>query len=377
MAGDELKRTHLIAVLPEGGSLLSWKQSGVLEKEITPYHRLRRHMGSVTLVTHGGRKDAAIARDLRGIDVIANTACLPLFLYRRRIANRISAFPAGPCIIKSMETNAGLLAKKLAEATNSHLVVRSSYWLHDFIRRQSGEDNDKTSAQTVALERSIYEAADKILASTDVICNILRKRYHVAEDRIVLVPNAIDCDLFKPAPELPRTGQVLYVGPLERRKNLHLLLDACKQAGARLMIIGDGPMRKELSTRIKKENLRADLIGVRENADLPSYINSFEIFSLASSWESQPVALLEAMACGACIVAADSPGIRELIKDGKTGKLVELKSWAMAKAIRECLGDPRTARRMGVMARETASGQHSLEAAIESERDVYAALVEE
>jgi glycosyltransferase involved in cell wall biosynthesis len=101
-------------------------------------------------------------------------------------------------------------------------------------------------------------------------------------------------------------------------------------AGARLLILGDGPLRDELSNLIEELNLqdRVRLAGRVENP--LKYFARARIFALSSHVEGMPNVLVEAMMCGCTPVSTDCPtGPRELLQEGRYGYLV-------------CTGDPRS-----------------------------------
>jgi len=89
------------------------------------------------------------------------------------------------------------------------------------------------------------------------------------------------------------------------------------------ILIGGGPLYKRVKKEIKKLNLEKEisLLGWREDAiDL---ISLFDIFVLTSLWEGLPLVILEAISLGKPIVATNVDGIREVVKNGENGFLVE------------------------------------------------------
>ncbi len=95
-----------------------------------------------------------------------------------------------------------------------------------------------------------------------------------------------------------------------------------QHAGARLLIVGDGPLREVLEKRVVelKINESAHFLGSRQ--DVASILSSLDVFVLASREEGLGIALLEAMAARVPVVATAVGGIPEIVVDGKTGLLV-------------------------------------------------------
>ena len=124
----------------------------------------------------------------------------------------------------------------------------------------------------------------------------------------------------------PRELLVTCVGRLVPQKNHGLLLRAFAkvgpQAGARLLLVGDGPLRGELEAQADRLGVRGfvEFLGVR--ADVPRILAASDVFTLASDWEGNPLSVMEAMAAGLPVVATDVGGVAELVLDGETGLVV-------------------------------------------------------
>jgi len=109
-----------------------------------------------------------------------------------------------------------------------------------------------------------------------------------------------------------------------------------KYPGAKLLIIGDGPLRQMLANTIRKLRLESSvrLAGHRTNA-FPAMKASM-CFVLPSNHEGQPMVLLEAMTLGMKIIATDIPGNRGVLED-KYGHLVENSVEGLRNAMERCL----------------------------------------
>jgi glycosyltransferase involved in cell wall biosynthesis len=151
---------------------------------------------------------------------------------------------------------------------------------------------------------------------------------------------------------------------LAKQKQLDGLLRAFAQVvkvmPARLLILGEGPLRGEL------ESLSREL-GVAESVWLPGYdsnpyryMAAGDAFILASAWEGCPIALQEAMACGAAVVVTDAPGgMKDIIEYGKSGVLVASgDADALAKGILQILTQPELKQHYRERARERSQAFH-------------------
>ena len=117
---------------------------------------------------------------------------------------------------------------------------------------------------------------------------------------------------------------------------------------ARLVYVGDGPLRRELEAAIAAAGLtgRVVLTGLRR--DVPELLRAFDVFALASRWEGLPRVFPQAMAAGLPIVATRVDGAPDAVTPGENGWLVPVGDMpAMAARLCELAADPATARRMG------------------------------
>ena len=136
---------------------------------------------------------------------------------------------------------------------------------------------------------------------------------------------------------------VLAVGRLVPQKDFGMLLEAFamvrRERPARLVILGDGPLRPRLEQQ-------AAQLEIAEDVSLPGFcanpypeMAAADVFALSSAWEGSPGVLVEAMSCGTPVVATDCPsGPRQILDGGRHGRLVPVGSpGAMAAALVEAL----------------------------------------
>jgi phosphatidylinositol alpha-mannosyltransferase len=147
----------------------------------------------------------------------------------------------------------------------------------------------------------------------------------------ILIPNGVDLEEFNPkVPPLKKFSNdkinILFVGRIEEKKGLIYLLNAYKILekkfkNLRLIIIGEGDLKKECQDYVRENNLKeVHFEGKKVERELVSYYNSSDIFcSPAIFGESFGIVLLEAMACGKPVVAFANQGYKELLR-GKRGE---------------------------------------------------------
>lgn len=115
---------------------------------------------------------------------------------------------------------------------------------------------------------------------------------------------------------------------------------ARKKVAAKLVFVGDGPMRAEAEALVKKLKLTDDVhfLGIIKKPQ--KVFAESDIFLLPSEAESFGLAALEAKACGAVVVSSNCGGLPELVEDGKTGYVCEIgNTKQMANRIVELLQD--------------------------------------
>ena len=154
-----------------------------------------------------------------------------------------------------------------------------------------------------------------------------------------VIPNGIDLDVYNPDVTPIRhlrddNLNILFVGRLEKRKGLGDLLRAYRAITsriphARLIIVGDGPLRGRAEAYIARHRLSNVLMaGYVPETVKPRYYNSADIFCApATGAESFGIVLLEALASGLPVVATEVPGYMSVLESGKDSITVPPKNW--------------------------------------------------
>ncbi len=155
--------------------------------------------------------------------------------------------------------------------------------------------------------------------------------------RTRVIPNGVDLQRFNPlvrgdgvraAFDLGRRDVILYVGRVAPEKGLDLLLDAFanlrrSRPDARLLIVGRGPSLGHYmaSARRRFPWRGVTFTGFVPDRRLPEFYAACDVFALPSTFETQGMVLLEAMACGKPVVALDHGAIPEVVRNGENGYL--------------------------------------------------------
>ena len=200
-----------------------------------------------------------------------------------------------------------------------------------------------------------------------------------------VIPNGVDVERFADAEPIARwqdgTKNILFLGRLEDRKGVVYALKAyrsLRQDGrnCRLLLVGSGPMEREVRRYIATRRLRGvELIGRVSDDDKARYFATADVYvSPATGQESFGIVLLEAMAAGAPIVCSDIHGYKGVVRRDRDAILVPRKDHrALAAGIATLLDDGELRRSMSESGRRRAE-QFSWER-ITAKVDEYYAFV--
>ena len=207
----------------------------------------------------------------------------------------------------------------------------------------------------------------------------------IARERIRVIYPGIDSAHYVPAPAARAPApEFAFLGRLKRYKGVDIVIRAFAAAAlgrdATLRIAGAGDHRPALESLARSLDLgaRVQFLGrVDERAKLELLQRSWAL-ALASPKEGWGITNLEAAACGTPVVASNSPGIRESVRDGETGFLVPHGDVeAMAAAFRRLASSPSLVTSLGIRARAFAESFTWERAALATEAQLREVLHEQ
>jgi glycosyltransferase involved in cell wall biosynthesis len=202
--------------------------------------------------------------------------------------------------------------------------------------------------------RWLYARADRVVTTGERLRRQVIEEVGVDPARTISIPTGIDLARFRPgdaaaarlALSLPPGAPIVGIVATLRSWKGHLhLLEAMAMLGrpqARLVIVGDGPMRAALETRSAELGIAERVTFTGNQRDVTPWMQAFDVFCLPSyANEGVPQALAQAMACGLPVVTTPVGSITELVEDGRTGLIVPpANPTLLAKAIAGLLDDP-------------------------------------
>lgn len=284
----------------------------------------------------------SLVRDIRPLRDAGALARLAWIFSRRR-----------PDVVHAHTYKAGMLAAVAARAAGVRAVVVTPHG-HIFARNASIPGVPPPGLKLGLLRRITRAAqnlADRVTALSEEDRDQQIALELAAPERFVVVRNGIDVDRFAaPTPRRAGGPVVGAVGRFTAEKGHAVLLDAfarlkAGRPGVRLELVGYGELEAELRARAAPLGDACRFTGARDAAEV---LGGFDVFVQPSHYESQGIAILEAMAAGRPVVATDVGGVRDAVEPGVTGLLVPPGDpAALARAVGELLDDPGRASAMG------------------------------
>ena len=214
----------------------------------------------------------------------------------------------------------------------------------------------------------------------------------VPEEKIAIIPNGIDLSeyvnlppkgAFKKKFNIPENGKIiLYLGRIHKIKGIDILIKAYAYMRNKmnlrdivLVIAGpdDGYLNeaKRLAQALDVSNHVLFTGPLYREDKLAAYVDS-EVYVLPSKYETFPMTILEAYACGKPVVASEVGGLRDLVKDRETGLLFKPGD---VKRLAECisciLNDEKMAKEMGLKSRNLVEENFAIEKVIEKLEKLY------
>lgn len=208
--------------------------------------------------------------------------------------------------------------------------------------------------------RRILLRASSLVVPSATLHSIARDIWKLPENRILHIPNGVDCDRFGGKPDddliaafgitrkLPVVGAV---SPLRREKNLSRLIDAFAQVillrPAQLVIVGDGPERVSLEAQANQLGLTGHVVFTGFCPTPEKVLPAFSISAVSSDTEQMPLAVLEAMASGRALAATSVGDIQYMLARENHPFIVEKNTTKLAEAILDLIDDPTRAAFIG------------------------------
>lgn len=286
-------------------------------------------------------------------------------------------------IVHTHMFHAGLWGRIASIITRAPVVIATEHGLNPWKRYTH-----------IAVNRILSKFTDQITVVSDAGKRIRIERERIESKRITVVNNCVDLALFDGRihhhdnnvrqefgieADEPVIG---FVGRLQEVKGINYLVEAVAKVKTvipkiKLLIIGDGPLRKELEAHVQRLELSGQVIFAGYRRDIPRVLETLDLFVLPSLREDMPLSLIEAMAMGKAVVATKVGGIPEVAVDGQTGILVSSQNEeALAEAISQILLNRQYLSGMGSAGRRCVEEKFSAEIIVRQIQELYIRLAQ-
>jgi phosphatidylinositol alpha-1,6-mannosyltransferase len=245
-----------------------------------------------------------------------------------------------------------------------------------------GEDVETslTSRELTWLTRQVMKHAEQVICNSENSFRILREKWNLSPDKMVVMTPGVDVDHFCPDPTTPKPAgwegkiNILTVGRLQRRKGQDMMIRALPELAKvfpniNYAIIGGGKERPTLEHLADELGVTAyvQFLGEVDDAKMTACYRHCDLFALpnrrvGNDDEGFGMVLLEAQACGRPVLAGASGGTRETLEDGVTGTMVDCTAPEnIADAATKLLSNPETLESMGQAGRQHVENRFSWE----------------
>lgn len=285
----------------------------------------------------------------------------------------------------------GMIARRYCTPRNIPIVF-SNHTRYDLYSQAYLPHLPKTmsNAGLKAYLSKFYRACDLVIIPAESMHRVLIDQFGL-DAPVVIIPNGVDLEPFSgniKSIDRQKFGFssdhiiTIFIGRLAPEKNLPFLLDAFADIAEhdprmRLILVGDGPERKNLEDRVDRMKLGSKIYfsGLIPYLEVPSYLKSADIFVTPSLSEVFPLSIIEAIGAGLPVVGIDAPGTSDIIMDGVNGLITNNDGPSFTSKLLQLAADDHLRRKLGEQAVET-SKQYDIRITIDKLIQHYERVIE-
>ena len=356
-------------------SLKDWEESGLLSREMEHYRLLSEiHNINYTFVTYGDSYDLKFEEYFRNLKIIpiyeklkySQNKYMKIFnsiRIKKIIKNEITSFD----LIKTNQLKGSWSAIILKIFSGKPLIVRTGYDLYSFSKYEKKSKIYKVF--TYLLTFLSLNFSNKYVVTSKVDQNILKKNFLFNSQKLIVQSNWVPFKTIET--DINQRDKILFVGRLEKQKNIEKIFKIFNGSSFELDIFGEGSLKEIL----KKESLgNINFYGKIPHEQLIKKYKNYLFYISLSTHEGNSKTLLEAMAAGCVVIASDIPNNREFIVDNINGLLFDLENNDLMTLISDLLKDTEKLNKISNNAMKTIFDNYKIEKFIDRELAIYKSL---
>lgn len=352
---------HLAVFSTNGSGLNAWQDVGSLSREVAIYKVLSKHGWDVSFYTY----DRTRHLPRLGFDAKVYSQRPYLFprsmdfIYQGLVGVLRYFSGCKTSVVVTNQAHGGWPAVIAARLWGAKVIARCGM-VHGECSEVTGKAGKRARKKADA-ERWTFRHSDMCFIPTKELADWVQLNYGIDREKICVIPNYVDTDVFRPIDTVQKKYDIVCVGRLVDKKRYELLIEALSGSGLKVHIIGSGKNRDKLLELAKERSVNLDITLRVEHDELAECYNQADIYVNVAMWEGHPKALIEAMACGCACIGTDSPGVKNQIVDGVNGLLSGSEPEAIGAAVDRLVSDRPLRERLGRNAREYSVQNFSLD----------------
>ena len=315
-----------------GVSLESWLSLGLFDREKLVYeeHLNQKNLDKIYWFTYGSN-DNKLSLQLKkegrlheGIEVFEMPSFFKIpkigsLMYSIFLPFYYAKLLGESDVLKTNQMDGSWSAVISKWLYKKKLLVRTGYTLSqlEFSKNKGGIRYEYYKL----IEKFAYKYCDVAIVASNNNKEYLLLNDFLPESNISVVTNFVDVNLFRSLNLKRYKNKIIFVGRLNKEKNLFNLIEAITRTNLTLDIYGQGELKNELKRFAKEKKANINFMGTVPNDELVTVYNQYQYYILPSYFEGMPKTLLEAMACGCVCIGTNVNGINEVINDGVNGYL--------------------------------------------------------
>ncbi len=269
-------------------------------------------------------------------------------------------------------TNLGRIAAKIAGIPVIIAHMHSTYFSYSVKQR--------------VIDKVLSWFSSIVVCCSEAVADFIKEKEKISHKKIEVIYNGVDTEKFQPQAGIEKKGYMIgCVASLFEHKGHKYLLEAMVKVlnefskETKLLIIGEGVLRKELESYAKELKIDTNVKFCGEMLNISEILPALDIVILPSSLrEGLGLSLLEAMSCGVPVIGTNIGGIPEIIGNSKSGLLVAPGNHhELSSAIIKILSNKDLAKEMGELGRKITLDKFSQKIMMKKIESLYIRLVNE